>query len=350
MTASQSARAPHHGEAPDRNLAMELVRVTEAAAMSAGRWVGKGDKNGGDGAAVDAMRQLIGTVSMRGVVVIGEGEKDEAPMLYNGEEVGNGDGPECDVAVDPIDGTTLLSKGMPNALAVLAVAERGAMFDPSAVFYMEKLAVGPEAAGTVDLSAPVAENIRRVAKAKHSSVSDVTVCILDRPRHERIVKEVREAGARIRFISDGDVAGAIAAARPTTGVDMLLGIGGTPEGIIAACAMKCLGGELQGRLWPKDDEERQQAIDAGHDLDRVLTTDDLVRGDNVFFCATGITDGDLLRGVHYRAGGATTQSIVMRSKSGTVRMIDGYHRLTKLRSYSSVDFGGASDEAVPPLP
>ncbi|WP_197318603.1 class II fructose-bisphosphatase [Saccharomonospora sp. NB11] len=348
--ASQPARNPRRGEAPDRNLAMELVRVTEAAAMAAGRWVGKGDKNGGDGAAVDAMRQLIGTVSMRGVVVIGEGEKDEAPMLFNGEEVGNGDGPECDVAVDPIDGTTLMSKGMPNALAVLAVAERGAMFDPSAVFYMEKLAVGPEAAGTVDLSAPIAENIRRVAKAKHSSVSDVTVCILDRPRHEQIVKEVREAGARIRFISDGDVAGAIAAARPTTGVDLLLGIGGTPEGIIAACAMKCLGGELQGRLWPKDDAERQKALDAGHDLDRILTTDDLVRGDNVFFCATGVTDGDLLRGVHYRSGGATTQSIVMRSKSGTVRMIDGYHRLTKLRHYSSIDFDGAGDDEVPPLP
>ncbi|MEU3273469.1 class II fructose-bisphosphatase [Saccharomonospora sp. NPDC006951] len=349
--ASQPADSTTHGETPDRNLAMELVRVTEAAAMAAGRWVGRGEKIGGDGAAVDAMRQLIGTVSMRGVVVIGEGEKDEAPMLFNGEEVGNGDGPECDVAVDPIDGTTLMSKGMPNALAVLAVAERGAMFDPSAVFYMEKLAVGPEAAGSVDLSAPIAENIRRVAKAKHSGVSDVTVCILDRPRHESLVREVREAGARIRFISDGDVAGAIAAARPTTGVDMLLGIGGTPEGIIAACAMKCLGGELQGRLWPKDDAERQKAIDAGHDLDRVLSTDDLVRGDNVFFCATGVTDGDLLRGVHYRAGGATTQSIVMRSKSGTVRMIDGYHRLTKLRSYSSVDFGSDSaDNAVPPLP
>ncbi|EHY88817.1 class II fructose-bisphosphatase [Saccharomonospora azurea] len=348
--ASQPARNPRRGEAPDRNLAMELVRVTEAAAMAAGRWVGKGDKNAGDGAAVDAMRQLIGTVSMRGVVVIGEGEKDEAPMLFNGEEVGNGDGPDCDVAVDPIDGTTLMSKGMPNALAVLAVAERGAMFDPSAVFYMEKLAVGPEAAGTVDLSAPIAENIRRVAKAKQSSVSDVTVCILDRPRHDQIVKEVREAGARIRFISDGDVAGAIAAARPTTGVDLLLGIGGTPEGIIAACAMKCLGGELQGRLWPKDDEERQKAIDAGHDLDRVLSTDDLVRGDNVFFCATGVTDGDLLRGVHYRSGGATTQSIVMRSKSGTVRMIDGYHRLTKLRDYSSIDFDGSSEDEVPPLP
>jgi fructose-1,6-bisphosphatase II len=228
------------------------------------------------------------------------------------------------------------------------------MFDPSAVFYMEKLAVGPEAAGSVDLAAPIAENIRRVAKAKHSTVSDVTVCILDRPRHDRIVKEVRAAGARIRFISDGDVAGAIAAARPTTDVDMLIGIGGTPEGIIAAAAMKCLGGELQGRLWPKDDVEREKALAAGHDLERILGTDDLVRGDNVFFCATGVTDGDLLRGVHYRSGGATTQSIVMRSKSGTVRMIDGYHRLTKLRAYASIDFDGhldePTDDVVPPLP
>src|SRR5690348_14947373 len=274
----------------DRNIALDLVRVTEAAAMAAGRWVGRGDKNGGDGAAVDAMRKLINSIQMRGVVVIGEGEKDEAPMLYNGERVGDGTGPEVDVAVDPIDGTTLMSKGMPGSVAVLAVAERGAMFDPSAVFYMEKLAVGPEAAGKVELGAPIAENIRRVAKAKNSSVGDVTVCILDRPRHERIIKEVREAGARIRFISDGDVAGAIAAARPTTGVDMLIGIGGTPEGIIAACAMKCLGGELQGRLWPKDDAEREKALAAGHDLDRILLNDDLVRGDNVFFCATGVTD------------------------------------------------------------
>lgn len=354
MSSGNEASTPK--ELPDRNLAMELVRVTEAAAMAAGRWVGKGDKLGGDGAAVDAMRQLISTVSMNGVVVIGEGEKDEAPMLYNGEEVGNGDGPACDVAVDPIDGTTLMAKGMPNALAVLAVAERGAMFDPSAVFYMEKLAVGPEAAGLVDLSTPIAENIRRVAKAKHSGVSDVTVCILDRPRHERIIKEVREAGARIRFISDGDVAGAIAAARPTTGVDMLIGIGGTPEGIIAAAAMKCLGGDLQGRLWPKDEAEREKALAAGHDLDRILFTDDLVTGENVFFCATGVTDGDLLRGVRYRSGGATTQSIVMRSKSGTVRLIDGYHRLNKLRAYASIDFDGhldavPDDEAiVPPLP
>jgi fructose-1,6-bisphosphatase II len=352
-TTTQPSSQERRPEEPDRNLALELVRVTEAAAMAAGRWVGRGDKNGGDGAAVDAMRKLIGTVSMRGVVVIGEGEKDHAPMLYNGEHVGNGEGPECDVAVDPIDGTTLMSKGMPNAIAVLAATERGAMFDPSAVFYMEKLAVGPEAADVIDITAPVDENIRRVAKAKHTDVSDVTVCILDRARHADLVKEVREAGARIHFISDGDVAGAISAARPNTGVDMLMGIGGTPEGIIAACALKCMGGEIQGRLWPKDDAERDKAIQAGHDLDRVLRTDDLVSGDNAFFCATGITDGDLLRGVHYRSGGCTTQSIVMRSKSGTVRMIDGFHRLEKLRRYSTVDFDrstAAADPVVPPLP
>ena len=341
-------------EAPDRNLAMELVRVTEAAALAAGRWVGRGDKNGGDQAAVDAMRKLISSVSMHGVVVIGEGEKDEAPMLYNGEEVGNGDGPQCDVAVDPIDGTTLMSKGMPNALAVLAVAERGAMFDPSAVFYMEKLAVGPESADAIDITAPISENVRRVAKARSIDVADVTVCVLDRPRHDKLVQTIRETGARIHFISDGDVAGAISAARPGTGVDMLLGIGGTPEGIIAAAALKCMGGAIQARLWPRDYAEREKALAAGHDLDRVLETDDLVSGDNVFFCATGVTDGDLLRGVHYTPGGCTTQSIVMRSKSGTVRMIDGYHRLTKLRSYSSVDYdidkAGAGVMPVPPRP
>ncbi len=339
-------------EGPDRNLAMELVRVTEAAAMAAGRWVGRGDKNGGDQAAVDAMRKLIGGVTMRGVVVIGEGEKDEAPMLYNGEQVGNGEGMEWDVAVDPIDGTTLMSKGMPNALAVLAVAERGAMFDPSAVFYMEKLAVGPEAANVIDITAPVGDNIRRVAKAKDMDVADVTVCILDRPRHDDLVKQVRRVGARIHFITDGDVAGAISAARPNTGVDMLWGIGGTPEGIITAAALKCMGGAMQGRLWPRNDEERAKTRAAGHDLDRVLGTDDLVSGNNIFFCATGVTDGDLLRGVRYQPGGCTTQSIVMRSKSGTVRMIDGYHRLTKLREYSTVDFDpidGAPDDA-PPLP
>jgi fructose-1,6-bisphosphatase II len=241
--------------------------------------------------------------------------------------------------VDPVDGTTLMAKGMPNALAVMAVAERGTMFDPSAVFYMEKLAVGPEAAGKVDINAPVEENIRRVAKAKGISVGDVTVCILDRPRHEKLVHEVRTAGARIHFISDGDVAGAISAARESTGVDMLIGIGGTPEGILAACALKCMGGELQAKLWPKDPEERQKAIDAGHDLDRVLMNDDLVRGDNAFFVATGVTDGDLLRGVHYRRGGATTQSLVMRSKSGTIRLIESWHSFDKLRDYSLVDFG-----------
>jgi len=338
--------------APDRNLALELVRVTEAAAMAASRWMGRGDKEGADGAAVEAMRIVLQGVPMDGVVVIGEGEKDEAPMLFNGETVGNGWGPDCDVAVDPIDGTTLMSKGMPNALAVLAVAERGAMYDPSAVFYMEKLAVGPEAAGVVDIAAPVGENIRRVAKAKEVGVADVTVTVLDRPRHRDLIAEIRRTGARIRFISDGDVAGAISAARPSTGVDMLIGIGGTPEGVIAAAALKCMGGEIQGKLWPQTDEERARARDAGLDLDQVLLTDDLVSGNNVFFCATGVTDGDLLRGVHYRAGGCTTQSIMMRSKSGTVRMIDGYHRLAKLREYSSVDFDLTDEQlaAEPPLP
>jgi fructose-1,6-bisphosphatase II len=309
--------------------------------MAAGRWVGRGDKNGADGAAVRAMRTLVHTVSMNGVVVIGEGEKDEAPMLFNGEHVGDGTGPECDIAVDPIDGTTLTAKGMPNAIAVLAAAERGSMFDPSAVFYMDKLVTGPEAADFVDIDAPVAVNIRRVAKAKRSTPEDVTVCILDRPRHQELIDQVRQTGARIKLISDGDVAGSILALREGTGIDLLLGIGGTPEGIISACAVKCLGGTIQGKLWPKDDEERQRAIDAGHDLDRVLTTDDLVSGDNVFFAATGITDGELLRGVRYRSETATTSSIVMRSKSGTVRRIDSEHRLSKLRAYSAIDFDRA---------
>ncbi|MFD7132696.1 class II fructose-bisphosphatase [Streptomyces sp. NPDC059894] len=328
-------------EAPDRNIALELVRVTEAAAMAAGRWVGRGDKNGADGAAVRAMRTLVSTVSMNGVVVIGEGEKDEAPMLFNGERVGDGTGPEVDIAVDPIDGTTLTAKGMPNAIAVLAATERGAMFDPSAVFYMDKLVTGPEAAEFVDINAPVDVNIRRVAKAKRGTPEDVTVVILDRPRHEGLIKEVRDTGARIKLISDGDVAGSILALREGTGIDLLLGIGGTPEGIISACAVKCLGGTIQGKLWPKDDEERQRAIDAGHDLDRVLTTEDLVTGENVFFVATGITDGELLRGVRYRSETATTDSIVMRSKSGTVRRIDSEHRLSKLRAYSAIDFDHA---------
>ncbi|RHW24285.1 class II fructose-bisphosphatase [Nocardioides immobilis] len=326
--------------APDRNLALELVRVTEAAAMAAGRWVGRGDKNGADGVAVNAMRVMISTIGMNGVVVIGEGEKDDAPMLYNGERVGDGTGPECDVAVDPIDGTTLTAKGMSNAIAVLAVAPRGSMYDPSAVFYMEKLVTGPEAADVVDIRYPVAENINQVAKAKGAQPSDVTVVLLDRPRHAQLVDEIRATGARIKFITDGDVAGAISAARGNAGVDLLLGIGGTPEGIITACAIKALGGTIQGRLWPTDDEERQRAIDAGHNLDPdyVLTTDTLVTGDDCFFVATGITDGELLRGVRYRAGGCTTESLVMRSRSGTIRTITSEHQLQKLRQFSSIDF------------
>jgi fructose-1,6-bisphosphatase II len=329
------------GEAPDRNLALELVRVTEAGAMAAARWVGRGDKNGADGAAVNAMRLLINTVSMNGVVVIGEGEKDHAPMLYNGEEVGDGSGPACDVAVDPIDGTRLTANGMPNAISVLAVSARGSMYDPSAVFYMSKLVTGPAAAGVVDIEAPVADNIAKVAKAKACSPQDVTVVILDRPRHAQLVSDVRAAGARIQLITDGDVAGAIMAARDGTGVDLLLGIGGTPEGIIAACAIKCLGGTIQGRLAPRDEAERQRALDAGHDLKQVLSTDDLVASDDVFFAATGITDGELLAGVRYRAGGATSHSLVMRARSGTIRTITSEHQLWKLRAYSAVNFDSA---------
>jgi fructose-1,6-bisphosphatase II len=287
------------------------------------------------------MRLLIGSVSMNGTVVIGEGEKDDAPMLFNGEHVGDGTGPEVDVAVDPIDGTTLAAKGMPNAIAVLAVTERGAMYDPSAVFYMEKLVVGPEAAQVIDITAPISANLSAIARAKGERVADLTVCILDRPRHDQLVREVREAGARIKFITDGDVAGAIMAARAGTGVDLLAGIGGTPEGIIAACAMTCLGGTIQGRLMPRDDAERRKALDAGHDLNRVLTTSDLVTGDNVFFCATGITDGELMEGVRYTPHGPTTHSIVMRSKSGTIREVRSEHRLAKLATYSAVDFSSA---------
>ena len=326
---------------PDRNLAMELVRVTEAAALAAGRWVGRGDKNGADGVAVNAMRVMISSVAMNGTVVIGEGEKDEAPMLFNGEKVGDGTGPEVDVAVDPIDGTTLTAKGMNNAVAVMAVAPRGAMYDPSAVFYMEKLVTGPEAAHAVDIRKPIAENIRAVAKAKATRPEDVTVMILERPRHETMIEEIRATGARIRLITDGDVAGAIMATRPGTGIDLMLGIGGTPEGIIAACAMKALGGTIQGRLWPTDDEERQRALDAGHNLDPdfVLHTDDLVTGDDCFFVATGISDGELMQGVRYKANGAaTTHSLVMRSRSGTIRQVISEHQLDKMKQYSAIDF------------
>ncbi|HJE60808.1 MAG TPA: class II fructose-bisphosphatase [Nocardiopsis listeri] len=328
---------------PDRNLALELVRVTETAALAAARWVGKGDKLGADGAAVRGMRHMISTVSMNGTVVIGEGEKDNAPMLYNGERVGDGGGHDWDVAVDPIDGTTLAAMGMPNAIAVIAMSPRNTMFDPSAVFYMEKLATGPEAADVVDIAAPVADNIAAVARAKGKSPQDITVVILDRPRHKQLVQDVRDAGARIKFISDGDVAGAIMAARPGTGVDLMLGIGGTPEGIITACAMKCLGGVIQGRLWPKDDEERQKAIDAGHDLDRVLYTDDLVSSDDVFFAATGITEGEMVDGVRYESTGVITDSLVMRGRSGTVRQVRSEHRLSKLSAYSGVDLTSAPE-------
>lgn len=318
----------HTPGVPDRNLALELVRVTEAAAMAAARFVGRGDKNAADGAAVNAMRHKIGSVAMNGIVVIGEGEKDDAPMLFNGERVGDGSGAEADVAVDPIDGTTLTSKGMSNAISVIAVAERGAMYDPSAVFYMEKLVVGPDCVDAIDITAPIGWNLKQIAKAKSEAIEDLTVCILDRPRHEELVTQVRAAGARIKFISDGDVAGAIMAARPGTGVDLLAGVGGTPEGIIAACALTCMGGEIQARLWPRDDAERRRAQDAGHDLTRVLTTRDLVTGDNIFFAATGITDGELLDGVRYRPQGPTTNSIVMRAKSGTIRVISSEHRVS----------------------
>ncbi|HET8794796.1 MAG TPA: class II fructose-bisphosphatase [Arthrobacter sp.] len=319
---------------PDRNLALELVRVTEAAAIAGGHWVGFGDKNTADGAAVDAMRSLLSTVRFNGVVVIGEGEKDEAPMLFNGEHVGDGTGPECDVAVDPIDGTRLTALGMNNALAVLAVAERGTMFDPSAVFYMEKLVTGPEAADMVDLRLPVKQNLHLIAKAKGVKVNQLNVCVLDRDRHKPLIEEIRSAGARTKIILDGDVAGGIAACRAGTGVDALMGIGGTPEGIITACAVRALGGVIQGRLWPTNDEEKQKALDAGHDLDKVLTTHDLVSSDNCYFAATGITDGDLLRGVRYDKSKVLTQSIVMRSKSGTTRFVDGEHQAHKWETYA----------------
>jgi fructose-1,6-bisphosphatase II len=310
---------------PSRNLALELVRVTETAAIAASRWIGRGEKNLADQEAVDAMRRMIGTVAMNGIVVIGEGEKDNAPMLYNGEKVGDGSGPACDVALDPIDGTTLTAKGMNNAISVIAVSERGSMFDPSAVFYMEKLVAGPESADVVDITAPVKANLKAVAKAKQMSVSELTVVVLDRPRHDDLVRDIREAGGRIKFITDGDVAGAVMAARAGTGIDLLMGIGGTPEGIIAACAMKCLGGVIQGRLKPRSEEERERAQAANLDLNQVLTTNDLVSGNDVFFAATGITDGELLKGVRFAPKGITSNSIVMRSRSQTIRLIESEH-------------------------
>lgn len=335
--AAQDANMSVITSGPERNLGMELVRVTEAAALAAARWMGRGDKEAADQAAVDAMRLMISSVTMDGVVVIGEGEKDEAPMLYNGERVGNGDEPKVDVAVDPIDGTTLTSRGQPGALAVIAVAESGSMFNPGPVVYMEKIATGPEAADLIDLAAPIANNIKRVAKGKGADVEDITVVILDRDRHADIIKQVRETGARIKLISDGDVAAAISAAKEGTGVDLLLGIGGTPEGVIAAAAIKCLGGMIQGRLYPRNQQERDAALEMGYDLDKVLTTDDLVAGD-CFFAATGITDGELLQGVRYRGDGGTTQSIVMRSRSGTIRTVSADHHWQKLMQFSEIKY------------
>ena len=312
---------------PDRNLALELVRVTETAAIAAAPWVGRSEKNLADQAAVEAMRKMINTVDMSGVVVIGEGEKDDAPMLHNGEEVGNGLGPACDVAVDPIDGTSLTANGMNGAISVIALAPRGSMYDPSAVFYMNKIVTGPEAAGVIDINASTKANIQAVAKAKGMSVSDITVVVLNRPRHDVLLKEIREAGARIRLIQDGDVAAAIETARPETGIDLLMGIGGTPEGVITAAAMICLGGSIQGLLHPKDADEKVRAIAAGHDLKKVLSTRDLINSDDVFLSATGITDGELLRGIRYTSYGSISESLVMRGKSQTVRLIQTEHHL-----------------------
>lgn len=326
------------GELPDRNLAMELVRVTEAAALAAGRWMGRGDKVGVDQAAVDAMRLVLNTIQLDGMVVIGEGEKDEAPMLYNGEVLGAGVPPKVDIAVDPIDGTRLTSLGLPGALSVVALAERGSMYAPGHIVYMNKIAVGLAAKGAIDIELPVAENLRRIAEAKHRDVNDLTVVILDRPRHERLIEDVRESGARIKLIPDGDIAGGLMTAFEETGMDVLMGIGGSPEAVITACGLKCIGGEIQCKLWPRDENERLLAEELGLGVDRVLTTDDLVSGDNVFLAATGVTDGELLEGVKYFGNGARTYSIVMRSKSGTVRRIEATHRLDKLTRFSQIAF------------
>lgn len=331
MTASQMSQ-------PDRNLAMELVRATEAGALAAARWMGRGDKIAADQAAVDGLRTALATIVMDGIVVIGEGEKDEAPMLYIGEEVGKGTDPRVDIAVDPVEGTRLLANGMPNAISVVAISERGSMHFPAKIAYMEKLATGPEAADAIDIERSLTENLERVAKAKGLRIRDLTVVVLDRPRHADIVAEIREAGARIKFITDGDVAGALMAAMPDTGLDLLVGIGGATEGTISACALKCMGGNLQSRIWPRNDEERQLIQELNLDTSKVYGMDDLVSSDNVFFAATGITDGELVRGVHYSGAGATTESLVMRSKSGTIRRIMASHRLDKLSGFSATSF------------
>jgi fructose-1,6-bisphosphatase II len=322
----------------DRNLAMELARTTEAAALSAARWMGRGDKIAADQAAVDGMRTMLSSVQMDGVIVIGEGEKDEAPMLYIGEEVGTGVDPKVDIAVDPVEGTTLLANGMPNSIAVVAMADRGSMFFAPGIVYMNKIAVGPEAAHVIDITASTAENLNRIAEAKRMPVHQLTVVVLQRPRHDDLIAQIRETGARIKLITDGDVAGALMTCTPGGGADVLMGVGGAPEAVITAAALKCIGGNIQCQLWPRDDEERRIAEEAGFQIERTLTADDLVNSDNIFFAATGITDGEFLRGVHYTKSGATTQSLVMRSRSGTVRWIDSAHELRKLAEYASVPF------------
>jgi fructose-1,6-bisphosphatase II len=325
---------------PDRNLALELVRTTEYAALAAARWTGRGEKESADGAAVDAMRLMLDQVKMDGVVVIGEGEKDEAPMLYNGEQIGDGSPPQVDIAVDPLEGTELCANGLPNSLAVIALSERGTMFDPGPCVYMNKMATSKELAHLLDFDRPLTETLELIAKEKGTPVGDVMVIMLDRPRHADAVKEIREAGARIRFIPHGDVSASLTAVTSGSPIDLLWGIGGTPEGVLSASAIKCIGGQIIGKLWPRDDEERQAAIDAGYDLDEVLDTDRLVSGENVFFSATGVTDGDMLRGVHFQGPeGATTESLVMRSRSGTVRTVTARHDRAKLREITAQKVG-----------
>ncbi|MGC9489904.1 MAG: class II fructose-bisphosphatase [Thermovirgaceae bacterium] len=328
---------------PERNMALELVRATEAAAMAAGRWMGRGDKNASDNAAVNAMRYMLNTISMYGVVVVGEGEKDEAPMLYSGEVLGTGDEPPVDIAVDPIDGTRLLALGRPNAISVVALSERGTMYDPKHIFYMNKIAAGPEAAEVIDIEAPIAENLKGVAKALHKSVEDVTVVVLDRPRHEQIISEIRSAGARIRLIPDGDIAGALMTCKEESGIDLLVGIGGSPEAVVSACALKCVGGNMQCKLWPRNSEEAAKCRELGMDLRQVLSINDLVSSDNVFFAATGVTDGELLKGVRYEGSRIRTASLVMRSKSGTIRYVDAIHSLRKLEMFSDIEYGPRYD-------
>ena len=325
-------------EKPSRNLALDLVRVTEAASLAAGRMMGRGDKEGGDQAAVDAMRVVLNSIDMDGIIVIGEGEKDEAPMLFNGERLGNMDGPEVDIAVDPVEGTRLLALGKANSISTVALSERGTMFNPGPMVYMHKIAVGPEAKGEIDIQAPIQDNLKAVAKKKGADIDDMTVVILDRPRHEQLIAEVRATGARIRLISDGDVAGALMTAWPESRIDVLVGIGGTPEGVLSACAMKCMGGEIQGKLYPRNENEKRIAVKQGYQLDNVLMIDDLVSGEDIFFAATGITDGELLDGVRYFGSGARTHSLVMRSKTGTVREIVATHQWERLMRFSEIQY------------